>query len=338
MGDNEVYPVTGPMVYDAYPSIGSALSLVDTPSLDSVRSICSDGDYLYVLWRSTTPNYAVTRFYMQSPTPVHSGTTWLNFDHSDADYSKVIVASNDRLAVSSDNISGDMGVVILSKLGSTRLTGNGNCTISSSVAANGRLVSDGVHVYWLSRRPNNGFEVSLFSAKISDPTTSDYSSHVVFTDTYARAVPHGLYNIGGSSTGSIACVAPTGGIWLFNKEHDEVLPALQLSGITAPSAVDYSCVCGSDGINVWIQTHSYNVGYDTNKLVFVKVPMAVLTSSNCQGSGGSLASFTPSIVHASTSLGLIEEYESGRMLFDGVDMWFVSRSGFAVRITAPGMR
>jgi hypothetical protein len=338
--NDSVVPITGPMVYDASPFSGSALDLsFSVATMESVRSICCDGDYLYVLWRATSGTYYVSRFYMQNISgPVYSGNAVLSMGYGPVgpEYSKIIVASSTHLAVSGDNINGALGVAIISKtLGSGSVVkGNGNCGATEGIPANGRLVSDGIHIFWLVRKPAFASIGSyLYSAKISDPTTSDYSEQTLVTDTDIRALPSALYNYGGSS-GTIVCAASNGSIYLFGKSQDIAYPCIQVEMYADANVLDYNAAMGFDGLNFWIQTHQ-NQPHTTSRMAFLKIPSTQCVYGNAQVT---LQSYTASQVLTGITSGVVSDYESGRMLFDGVDMWFISRDGFLIRITNPGMR
>ena len=116
--DDEIRRASGPLRYDGTPALGSALSLeFSAGPPESIRSVCCDGEHLYVLWRKASDGYHVAKFYMASVggyVPV--GDMALDFDYStDPEYSKIIVASSYYLAVSSDNIAGNCGVAIVPK-------------------------------------------------------------------------------------------------------------------------------------------------------------------------------------------------------------------------------
>jgi hypothetical protein len=48
--------------------------------------------------------------------------------------------------------------------------------------------------------------------------------------------------------------------------------------------------------------------------------------------------YTVDMVITGISSNVIEEYEAGRLLFDGHDMWYCARDGYICRIIAPGLR
>lgn len=336
--NNTVLPVTGPMIYDT-PVAGSALSLeFSAGTMESVRSICSDGDYLYVLWRSTSNTYWVTAFYMQSPGgPVVAWNKDLAMDYSTyEEYSKIIIANSSYLAISSDNISGYGGVAIVPKVGGSVAKGYGNGVASPESASNGRIVSDGTHVFWLARKTNGmDIEAHLCSAKISDPSSSDYTGGVVMGYPDPLVVPTAIHNYGGSS-GTVICSTPSGSSYLLVKEEDEIKYCMTIENHARyTDTTDYNVVSGFDGMNFWLQLHQIDDGYDSRRLAFAKIPATQFVESNC---ADSQQDYTASLVITNLSAGITTGNEPGRLLFDGVDMWYVSRSGFICRIANPGMR
>jgi hypothetical protein len=336
--NDTVLPVTGPMIYDV-PVAGSALDLeFSAGAMESVRSICSDGDYLYVLWRTTSNNYWVTAFYMQiSGDPVPVWNKDLAMDYSTyEEYSKIIVANASYLAISSDNISGNCGVAIVPRTGGSCVKGFGNGFSGPESASNGRIVSDGTHVFWLTRVTGSGScEAHLCSAKISDPTTSDYTGGVVYANADPRLIPSALYNYGGSS-GTVICFTPRGSSYLLVKNEDETKYCMTIENHDWYADVqDYNIVSGCDGYNLWLQLHQQSDVYDTARLAFAKIPLTQFVKSN---TSTSQQDYTASMVLTNLSVGITTGDEPGRLLFDGVDMWFISRSGFLCRIANPGLR
>jgi hypothetical protein len=339
---DEVVPITGSLSYGYTMGAGAALSLDYTAAtMESVRSICCDGESLYVLWRSTGNTYWVTSFDIKysSGYPVNWSKN-LNMDYStDEEYSKIIIASSLHLAVSSDNISGKCGVAIVPRSGTgSAAKGSGNGVSSPVSSSNGRIVSDGSHVYWLSRVINGtNHDVRLCSAKIVDPTVSDYTGGVIYSalSAFYNYLPKAIYNFGGSY-GTVVCAGPTGSFHLLVKSEDEIKYCITIDNHEWYSDVqDYNVVSGCDGYNLWLQLHQHSEVYDEARLAFAKIPLTQFVKSNTSTTE---QDYTANMVLTNISTGVTTGDEPGRLLFDGADMWFISRSGFVCRITNPGMR
>jgi hypothetical protein len=86
---------------------------------------------------------------------------------------------------------------------------------------------------------------------------------------------------------------------------------------------------------LWLQLHQQSEVYDEARLAFAKIPLTQFMKSN---TSTSQQDYTASMVLTNIPTGITTGEEPGRLLFDGMDMWFVSRSGFLCRITNPGMR
>jgi hypothetical protein len=339
---DSILPIIGPFRYDNFPGVGSALDLeFSAGTMESVRSICCDGESLYVLWRTTSNTYWVTSFYTQSSSGyVPQWNYNLNMDYStDEEYSKIIIASSLHLAVSSDNISGKCGVAIVPRAGTgSAAKGSGNGVSSPVSSSNGRIVSDGSHVYWLSRVINGtNHDVRLCSAKIVDPTVSDYTGGVIYSalSAFYNYLPKAICNFGGSY-GTVVCAGPTGSFHLLVKSEDDIKYCITIDNHEWYSDVqDYNIVSGCDGYNLWLQLHQQSEVYDEARLAFAKIPLTQFMKSN---TSTSQQDYTASMVLTNIPTGITTGEEPGRLLFDGMDMWFVSRSGFLCRITNPGMR
>jgi hypothetical protein len=336
---DEVVPITGSLSYGYTMGAGAALSLDYTAAtMESVRSICCDGESLYVLWRSTGNTYWVTSFDIKysSGYPVNWSKN-LNMDYStDEEYSKIIIASSAYLAVSSDNISGYCGVAIIPKSGSSVTKGNGGNGIASPVSScGGRIVSDGTHVYWLTQTQDGIDHTStMSSANIIDPTTSDYTGGEVFTSILPYA-PMAITNYGGSY-GTVICFAPVGSSYVLVKSEDEIKYCLSIENNEWYSdTTNYNIVSGCDGYNLWVQLHQQSDVYEEARLAFAKIPLTQFVKSNTSTTE---QDYTANMVLTNISTGVTTGDEPGRLLFDGADMWFISRSGFVCRITNPGMR
>lgn len=354
-----VRKVTGPWEYGSAPSIGADIGLSYPSTPTSVRSVCCDGDYLYVLWRNSSSNtYQVTCFdinnsYAREWTRA-TGVDYAYASPENVEYAKVICADSTHLAVSTDSAGGGggvgTGVIVMPKSDTgSSLIGLGNsasCSAGDSVPAGGRIVSDGDHIFWLARTDSNpaAVVVHLCSASISNPSTSSYTACAVGTakDTTGSggcsSVPCGILNIGGS-TGVIAMSTPDGQIYQFSKTDDEVRFCIQLdnhSQYYSGSPVVYNTVLGHDGLNLWAHLVQTNIDAGTVRVAFAKVPNSLMFASN----GGPLAhqDYTASQVLTNLSTTPVADYEPGRILADNKDLWFVARDGFIARITNPGMR
>lgn len=341
MSNDTIYRVTGSLVYTSSP-VANLLSLsFSGGTVESLRSVCCDGEKLYVLWRSTDDEYHVTCFYMASPgTYPQQWDKNLAMDYSgDEEYSKIIISSSTTLAVSSDNQSGTCGVAIVPRSGTgTVLKGTGAGGPSgTSIPAGGRLTTDGDHVFWI-HRDVGASEAFICSASIDDPTTSDYTYQSITQDSDLRTLPVALYNYGGSSSGTVALVpaAPSVDyIKMFVKSDDSVQSVTTLTQLPASDTVDYTACMGFDGMNFWLRLNLVDQLSTSNCLAFCKIPATQFVDALTYPYEHDVSYST---VITSNAADKTVDYEPGRMLFDGADMWYVSRNGFIYRIANPGAR
>lgn len=352
--DDEVRKVTGPWDYDVSPVIGSAIPVTyyDPVRLtlnppESTRSVCSDGRYLYILWRSAT--FTLTSSYHVTCLDAANGYAFvwgkrLELDASYAasgseEYAKVIIANNNYLAVSTDNADNGnpgCGVCIVPRTsGSVKIGMGSGGPAGVSIPAGGRLTSDGDHVFWINR-DTGANEAFICSASIDDPTTSAYSYHSIVQNSDLRSLPIALHNYGGSSNGTVilAPAAPSVEfIYMLVKANDSVQPVTKLTQLPASDTMDYTACMGFDGMNFWLRTNLVDQLSLSNCLAFCKIPATQFTDVLTYP----FEHVVPTVV-ASIDTDKTVDYEPGRMLFDGKDMWYVARNGFVSRITNPGMR
>lgn len=349
------YAITGLWDYENDPVVSTAWAGFNFPSLPSeAMSICSDGDYIYVAWRRASDGTIMVSKYASNPfTGARlwtANTGVINAgDPEDTNYFELIVADSSRLALSMpDLVLGDTrhGVAIIAKSSGGVTLGHGNNTVYTTAAGSkprrGHIVSDGSHIWWLGCKGVFPDDIYLVSAKISDPTTSDYSILEVATDVADTAkwlLWHGLTNIGGSD-GAIIYHNRQGLIESFNKAEDAKGLSLELSAInyaayTGGGSVDYDMPVGFDGLNLWIPHLIPESAGDSGAVFFHKVSAAHFTSA---------ARFditTWPIYPEVVSINYDTQetaYKSGKMIFDGRDMWVVFRSGEVYRLTASANR
>jgi hypothetical protein len=346
--NDDILRVTGCMDYTYAPVIGSPLGLSFPETPNQVRSLCCDGSYLYVLWlNSSTLNYMVSAFSLANYPPSHAWTldTSISDPTASSDpstqYHKIIIANDTFLAVSiAYTFSlGYSVVAIIPRSGTgTVMLGEGSGGGADSDPMHGRLISDGDHVFWVTTDSSGGeTQARLCSARISNPTTSDYGLVNIGSPVVSGQdcrIPCGLLNIGNS----IVISSPFGFFYQFVKSENVVRYCIKLTNHSSISytASGYSTVLGFDGVNVWAQLVEIFDYSPYRRLVFAKIPATLFCESNTAMI--TYLDYTVDMVITGISSNVIEEYEAGRLLFDGHDMWYCARDGYICRIIAPGLR
>lgn len=333
-----VRPITGAWEYDASPVLGAALTLVFSATPDAIMDLCSDGEFLYVAWGETTGNIIINKYNVSDAgttmNPVWSRDTGMSYD-SDC---LLIVADDDNLALYCGTLTSGgpagKGVLILEKDNSTLTIG----TVFSSLGTfsqNQRLVSDGAHVFWIMHGDGTTtWDFAIYSRKISDPTTSDYtnSSIVSVTKGAASSYPTGLISVGGM----VLTSTPTGLIYGFSKSEDTVI---NLWDVPLNGAVPggWDAMLGSDHQNVWVRLVDLNQRLAANYNVLKKIPHALMHRMNSNQTAGVFQTLDPTTVSLEKST-LSSGYTDGDFVFDGIDTWYVARNGEVFRVCAPGIR
>lgn len=348
---DSIKPITGMWEYNSSPSVGGAITFNFPSTPDYIVSICSDKYYIYLAWiRDSDDNLMISKYVAHPFTanPVWTRDTELSFTSAnDRDYIKLIVANASYLAVSlptwADPITGP-AVGILNKVSGSLVIGRGSMTgysINDGTAKYGKIVSDGVHVFWMSSNQLSTASIFLESAKILSPTTSDYLSQTIASDLdevddqakYFR----GLLNVGGTN-GTVAFLNQAGEINIFSKADDDHGGCVKLwSFYDYYDTPEYDVMLGSDGLNAWMFLYKHFPQTSGARLELYKIPLSAL------GRGMLLDSPViqrdiyplPQSVEYSEVQG---DYKAGQMIFDGRDMWLVHKSGGVHRVANPGLR
>lgn len=330
---NNIYPVDAPWDHSAAPSLGSALSLTYNQTPVDVMGICSDGDYLFVVYGVSGSYIYLAKFSLISftGTDLWGVSTGLTYSVvPDSTISDFIVIDSDRIGLLIATIAQPAYMEVFSILKTTGAwnKGYGNGTSSDYMTPKeSRLVSDGARVYWLVYEASGGSrQYYLNSALISAPTGSPFArisigasvSDVNYSDHFSGVA---------LCRGKILCGTTMGEIFMYtpgDASSVDLIDAQNLSDNTE----NYPIILKSDGLNVWLFTLTGAFG---GTYVFYRIPSGYFSDSLVSGS-------------IDVDRILIDEnsftagYKIGNLLFDGRDMWMVSQPGDLLRICAPGLR
>lgn len=348
----DVRSLLGQWDYDMAPALGGTLGLTYPATPSHVLSVANDGTSTYVAWRRDSDGNIMVSKYAMNPfsvTPVW--TTDLGEVYpATADllnYFKLIIAGDYHIALSMSDLVLSIsahGVAIINKSNGGFLLGQGNNTSYNTAddkAQFGKIVSDGTHVYWIGKSGTTSVTFYLASAKISAPTTSDYSLAVLATGIVAASEREkyftGLLNVGGSE-GAVVVSNPSGQVNVFSKLADAAGGCVEIQNFLQwdPNPDGYDIMIGSDGFNAFFFLYArYIPGAAQDDEPAVRVYSVPLSTFGRQRRLSSL--YVWGEIHPmATSInwgGLESENKIGNMVFDGRDMWIVTRPGHVFRLT-----
>ena len=342
-GDKAIAKLTGPWCYDAAPQRGAAETL-DYPSTpDYVESICCDKSYLYVAWYVTAGDIQVTKFDAITLAEVWTKDTGMAIADAEGPC-KLIVAGTSNLAIllpgnCDDGANSGKGIGILAKVDGAFTPGfgdnDGSVELGFSPEA-GRIVSDGTHVYFMLYADNGTRQYTLHSAKISDPTTSDYVELDVADVAIAGAGsdrPTGLYATG---TGVVVTACPNGMSYLADLTADDVNELVEPANFTVGGANDnIEAMIGFDGLNLWVYWVSTSAESAAGAMTLFKIPAGYCSRYYPTGASAIELELNRVVIGVGETT---SEALAGEFVFDGRDIWLLTPSGDIFRLCAPGMR
>lgn len=347
----DVRAASGMWHYRGAPVIDGSLGLTYPSTASHILSVASDADSLYVAWRRDSDGAIRVSKYSMNPfstTPVWTGNTGETYaaDAEFLNYFKLIIASDSHIALSMCDLSLTItahGVAIFNKANAGMQLGQGNNTSYSTSDAKpqyGKLVSDGLHVFWIGRAGTSSLTFYLASARISDPTTSDYSlatlASGVSSTTELDKCFNGLLNIG-EDDGTVIVSNPLGQINVFSKQNDTSGGGVEIQNFFEfdPSTIGYDVMIGSDGVNAFFLLYRRDlVGASPSArpgVVCYKIPLAAFGNRCVQPSTVVWDYLYPNMVSID-SAAMESDNKAGNMIFDGRDMWVVMRDGNTYRI------
>ena len=347
--DNAVRWIDEPWDYNDHLNLGAPLGLSYYATPSNVLGVCSDARYLYVVYRvASDDSLRVSKYDIQNFTGSYIWDVALGEtvpDDDDVEYVKIIVASGATVAVSIPRPIGTNGVAIIAKTTGAIAKGNGNntaYTIAGSRTHYGKIVSDGYHVFWIGKAGTSTLTFYLASAKITNPTTSDYSLNTLasgVSDSDAHKHFKGLLNVGGPN-GVVLVHNADGEINQFRKLDNASSGTRKITPFSRyPMTVhgEYSLMSGHDGMNAWFHLVGYDVAKDEPVATICKVPLGWFGRRGGKAGVDNYDDIIPDRVYLDW-WGLSVDGPIGRLLFDGRDMWACFRGGVLHRICNPMAR
>lgn len=345
----DVRTITG--VWDRYngPTAGWVLALSfpharPTTGSKGLLSICCDGFALYVLWYRDSDNHIFVSKFLASGGTYSTSAAW-TYDtthvlvSSETDKYMIIVADTTRVAILLPEYpaANDVSIGILSKTGLVYAVGEGT-GLGGALGVSGKrakIVSSGTHIFWLATDAFAGTTSTyLASASIADPTTSSYALALIIslstTDYWAQ--PKGIL-----ATWDVVIIStPAGGIINFPLHIGTGSHLVaQIDALNEYQTSDYGVALGTDGINLWHQTISYNAVYPSTFFTFSKIPLGMVGPM-------AVSSSWPTSYYANRIHSTLNDVETtnrpGDLIHDGRDLWWVGIDGTIARISNPGAR
>jgi hypothetical protein len=174
------------------------------------------------------------------------------------------------------------------------------------------------------------------SAKISDPSTSDYATKLIvdgLDSAMSWTWPKALVVV----RSNIIIASPSGIFWLYRTDTEAIWKQYDLSGslMGAVPETAHDCLLGIDNLNVWYATCQENFSTDSHWVAF-KLPMAMFSKYLIYISPKAIGSI-PQLTIDSEQI-ITTQMVGGKLHFDGRDMELVTRSGWIYRIASPGLR
>jgi hypothetical protein len=337
-----VFPCDAPGDPVSAVALGDALALTFPETDPTLYAMCSDGDNFYVLWGKTTQNLRISKFSAIAFTGAPVWTRDTGVLTSVAAYtSKMIMCHYYFIAVTLDNGTGGVGfhgqnVGILRNDNGSWSIGHGQWSAGSGDGAEfPSLASDGTHVFWIEiTRVGDQSNAYVLSAKISDPTTSDYAPKMIAGAATASRFAQCSDII---CFGNLVVVAALdGSIWLYAPADDYAFKLGSLTTTAAPYNESglYKTFVGSDYLGLWMLTVKRDSENDRNSAAFHRVDLGRLSS---YAEPVSSPVDIPSAVVV-TRYELDDAIYPGKFLYDSDAMWAIMRDGALMRITAPHTR
>lgn len=356
--DSSLRPVRGLWEYQSSLTLEAPITLNFPSSPSHIMSICSDALYIYIAWRRSSDGETFVSKYAMYPI-LNPNSEWdvslseiYAVDPKYQNYFKLIVADETKLAISLLDITTPnygSGVAVIQKSTGAWDKGRGNAgsyeTLDDAPQF-GKLVSDGSHVFWLSRGGTvDEVYIDLNSADLDNPLISDYSSHRLISGLDPadiedqRKMVKGLVNIGRADNGVIAMHNLKGEIFHFTKADDKISGVFALQGIffDPPTTSGYDVISSSDGLNAWFYYLRSDPVDSVPGTVLAKIGMARFNRRNRTGSMIVFSDYEPNVVNIDAT-GSYEDTKAGQLLFDGRDMIYVSTGGLIYRCINPMAR
>lgn len=313
---------------------------------DDIHALCCDGTNVYIAWSITGGNILVSAHPLSN---LEGAAAWT------CDTGESYLAGGPKLLV--DHVSERVMMVTRVSLGDTKrilytinstdgsLVGSGTgswVTGYGDECANShfRPIYYAGHVWWIQYNTvSSDRHFYLMSAKVSAPSTSDYSSidlgsPVATSDTWLH--PKAL----AQANGGLAVINAAGvvGYVRMSMSPTYVAGLLSIVGEPAPNMEgDQDVLTTNDGQNVWVLSAHATAG-PVYRPVLYCIPTASLRQIGVVINPASALLAIPINTEATDPAEVEETDIGGRLLFDGMDVWCILRSGMVFRITNPGGR
>lgn len=341
-GFDNIRPVDACWQYDSDPTQGDPLSLSYGSTPDDILAICSDGEYLYVVWCLDAGNIWMSKFSLVTFTGTavwnaDLGVLTANIKTTAPSEVKCTIGNDTYVCVvmGADTAGQPEIIASVAKSDGATTTGNGTSTSNEFFKTGADLISDGTTVFWITVKLNTPYEFYIESATIATPGSSGYSSLQIAT------APSGSPSQFPLSLALVrdALVAFTmdGTFYVVPISEWDVENIFNLDNWIGFGGYQLAPAMISDGLNLWAFNYASYApeGVDVTAYTFTKVPVGMFSWRARRAAPPWDIPCETIYIDAGT---YTDEQPPGRMLFDGQDVWFLNYTGRIYRIVNPAGR
>jgi hypothetical protein len=336
--DDKLRSVSGAWDYSEDPI--AAIRPIVGLSEESLLDICSDGDYLYILYGKSDGHLWVAKFsllsWSSSPVATLDLGEYYTAGGTYRERCNICVANDSYLGFSSRRTSA-AGLVIGSI--PKDLSGSTSYVETSGYGSDRfrQIVSDGSFLYGLFAVDEGGGNKSIKLIRATIPNVSTNTIFSIMSSTMSdwHEWPTSLLAIGDN----VITHSPDGCFYLYSKSLGFVSKIGHLGNLyhygTSPDN-EYGVALGFDGKNVWASAVDTGL-YLSSQIPchsFYPIPGAFFSRRGLRFAAGG-GEINPIQHRIDETDGVDQLKQTGKLLFDGVDMWFFLRQGKLFRITNP---
>lgn len=312
---------------------------------DDVHALCCDGTNVYIAWSTDAGNIRISAHALSDLEGAAAWTldTTKAYDAAYSERIRLIYCTGGHVAmkVPTGAMDSKSDVYIATSAGALVGHGNGSWITGhgDSCDSRARLVYAAGHVWIIQYQSGTTRYYHLISFKVTSPSTSDFATLDLgdFDQDETWTHPKALVWVNNGFTimngkGEIQLYEPVGPVYNEVFGVVDIDPAPNFEG-------NQDVLLTHDGQNVWaLLGHTSTGPVFIERHVAYKIPAGGLKSIGVEPTSMSLARGAVVIESQANDAAIEETDIGGRLLFDGMDVWCILRSGMVFRITNPGGR
>lgn len=331
-GDTDLKKYSWPWAYTGTP-IPSTLSPTWGTTPDDIVAICSDAEFLYVMWRETSANVHISKFALDPWTGTELEVRDLGynaFPTTGNPAGALCVADNDNIGVliHQDEGGGDhrirMGV--WAKDDSSWQSSSFSAYDADFYCA--KIISDGTYLYTLGRDESGSptYVYALLRINIATPATQNIGTFPSTTSSNYQEWMTSLCRV----RDLVVVSNMQGDLWGNKKgETGSVILFQALPFVYKDATHAYGTMMVSDGQNL----HAHYLQDESQLQTVFKMPAAEFHKLSTSLSTKDDVALSRTRIDVETDPPLVHIF--GRMLFDGRDVWVVCYNGKIFRLANP---